>query len=246
MNAFIFAAGLGTRMQPLTLETPKALVSINGITLLEIAIRRLKWFGYTHIVVNVHYMASQIIDFLAQNNNFGINISISDESDLLLDTGGGLVKAASLLSGNAPVLACNVDILCNLDLHQFRQFHLSHRQKPLATVAIQARNSSRQLLFNRNLQLCGWQNTLTQQVRMARPCNKPKVFAFSGIQLIDPKILQLCPLKGVFSVIDLYLMLAAKHPISGYLHNNSKWIDVGKPEMIPLAAKLLADVLPDI
>lgn len=246
MNAFIFAAGLGTRMQPLTLNTPKALIPVNGIPLLEIAIRRLKWFGYTHFVVNVHYMANQIIDFLAQNHNFGTHISISNESDLLLDTGGGLVKAVPLLSGNMPILACNVDILCNLDLNHFRQFHLSHRQKPLVTLAIQTRNSSRQLLFNRNRQLCGWQNTQTHQVRMARPCKDPNPYAFSGIQLIDPKIFQLCTLSGVFSVIDLYLQIAKKYPIIGYLHNESKWLDVGKPEMIPLAATLLSEVLPDV
>jgi len=240
----IFAAGLGTRMQPLTLHKPKALVEVAGIPLLEIAIRRLKWFGYTHIVVNVHYLPEQILDFLARNQNFGVQIIVSDERDLLLDTGGGLLKAAPHLAGNEPVLVCNADVLCTLNLHHFRQFHLQHQQQPLATLAVQRRTSGRYLLFNRRGQLCGWENTASGQKRMARPCRQPQQLAFCGIQLIQPQILELCTLKGVFSVIDLYLQIAGKHPIQAYLLTRDQWLDVGKPDVLPAAAALLPRVLP--
>jgi len=240
----IFAAGLGTRMQPLTLQKPKALIEVAGIPLLEIAIRRLKWFGYTHIVVNVHYLPDQILQFLAQNHNFGVQIIISDERDLLLDTGGGLLKAAPLLTGKEPVLVCNSDVLCTLNLHHFRQFHLQHKQQPLATLAVQRRTSGRYLLFNRRGQLCGWENIASGQKRMARSCNRPQQLAFCGIQLIQPKILELCTLKGVFSVIDLYLQVARQHPVQSYLLNNNEWLDVGKPDALPAAAALLPKVLP--
>lgn len=242
----IFAAGLGTRMQPLTLQTPKAMVEVAGIPLLEIAIRRLIWFGYTHIVVNVHYLSGQIVDFLTRNQNFGIQISVSDESALLLDTGGGLLKAAPLLQGKEPVLVCNSDVLTNLNLHRFRQFHLQHKSKPVATLAVQQRKSGRYLLFNRQNRLCGWENTVSGQKRMVKSCKSPKQMAFSGIQLIEPRIFELCTLRGVFSVIDLYLELAATCPVIGYQHNHSQWLDVGKPDALPAATALLPMILPDI
>lgn len=241
----IFAAGLGTRMQPHTLYKPKALVEVAGIPLLEIAIRRLKWFGYTHIIINVHYLSGQIFDFLARNHNFGVQITISDESDLLLDTGGGLLKAAPYLAGNEPVLVCNSDVLCTLNLHHFRQFHLHHKQQPLATLAVQRRTSGRYLLFNRRGQLCGWEHIASGQKRMARPCSRPQQLAFCGIQLIQPKILELCTLNGVFSVIDLYLQLASKHPVQAFLLTRDEWLDVGKPDALPAAAALLPKVLPN-
>lgn len=244
MKAMILAAGKGTRLQPLTHSCPKALVEINGKPLLEIVIRQLIASGCSHIVVNVHHFAEQIIAFLAANHNFGISIDISDERELLRDTGGAIAHAAPLLQGTADILVCNVDIMTNLD----HQAMFAHHQKSraLATLAIQPRPSSRCLLFDENLWLCGWQNTQTGETKTAFVASQPSVWAFSGIHIISPQLLSLLPTQPVFSIIDAYLALAhqRQHQIQGYPHTADWLIDVGKPESLAKAADYLSHELP--
>ena len=239
MKAMIFAAGLGTRMRPLTEHIPKALIPIGGKPLLEIVIQQLIGFGYDEIVVNVHYHAQQIIDFLALKDNFGITIHISDESETLLDTGGGLLKAAKFLSGDHPFLVCNVDVLSDIDLAGLRQAHSLHPQNPLATLAVRQRSSERYLLFDEENLLCGWQNIRTGETRMVKDSPNIQQWAFSGIQIIDPKLLDLITQKGVFSLIEVYLQLAKHYPIAAYDHTTGHWIDVGRPQAIGKAEEIL-------
>lgn len=253
MKAMIFAAGLGTRLRPLTDHKPKALIEVAGRPLLEWNIRRLISFGYTDIVVNVHYLAEQIEDFIAQNNNFGINIIISDERARLLDTGGGLRKASWFLAAptREPILVFNADILTYLDLSAMRRCF--EQQKHIgALLAVRERAASRRLLFLENsvgdgtAQLCSWENTQTGQVKQVfdvLPTTGATVRAgaFSGVQFIAADVLLQIQLEGVFSIIDLYLNLAQRVPIVPYWHSNDIWADIGKPEQIALANDLLAN-----
>lgn len=237
----IFAAGLGTRLRPLTNDRPKALVEVNGKPLLEIVILQLKRYGFRDIIVNVHYFAKQIIRFLEAKNNFGINIQISDESDLLLETGGGLQKAKPFLcSNNEPFLVHNVDILSDINLAALYQNHLE--SKPLATLVVRNRKTSRYLLFDEANRLCGWQNTKTGEVRMMRemlPSLQAKALAFSGIHVISPQIFEYMPAdESVFSIIETYLQAAKKKTLLAYPSDDSNWLDVGKPESLAQAAKL--------
>ena len=232
MRAFILAAGLGTRLKPLTNSVPKALVKINDKTLLEILIDKLILSGFNKIIINVHHFANQVIDFINQNN-FSAEIVISDESDKLLDTGGGLKKAAWFFDDGKPFLVHNVDILSNIDLKKMYNFHLQNNT--LAALAIRKRKSTRYLLFTDDNNLCGWMNEKTgEQIKTENDncCNK---FAFSGIHVIDPKIFSLMPEDDVFSIIKLYLSLISKHKLRGYVDNESFWMDVGKTENLKIA-----------
>lgn len=240
MKAMIFAAGLGTRLKPYTLDRPKALVAINGTTMLELCIRRLLFFGFRDIVVNVHHYADQVISFLEKNQNFGANILISDETELLLDTGGGLKKAASLLTGTDPILLHNVDILSTLDLAALYRAQL--HSNALATLAVRHRKTSRYLLFDADKQLSGWKNVNTGDTISVRTSTLTDEFAFSGIQVVDPKIFDHFPSGEVFSVIDLYLGIAGKYPIKAFVHDNTRWLDAGKPEKLQEAAELLSEI----
>ena len=189
MKAMIFAAGMGTRLKPMTDNTPKALIPINGRPMLEHVILKLKDAGFHQIVINVHHLGDQIIDFLATNNNFGVQIHISDERDYLLDTGGGIKKAAKFLQGNEPFLVHNVDIMSNVDLKKLYDCHLE--TNPVATLLVSKRNTSRYLLFNKESRLCGWRNHETGEVKSYYPDFDPKQYneyAFSGIHVISPKI----------------------------------------------------------
>ncbi len=240
MKAMIFAAGLGTRLQPYTLDRPKALVAINGIPMLELCIRRLLFFGIRDIVVNVHHHAEQIQQFLYDKQYFHANILVSAESDLLLDTGGGLKQAAPLLGKEHPVLLHNVDILSNLNLNRLYQAHL--QSDALATLATQHRKTSRYLLFDQHHQLCGWKNDKTGEVRNVRTATHTEALAFSGIQVVSPRIFDYFPEERVFSMIDLYLKVAAEQKISAYLHDDTSWLDAGKPEKLPAAAAVLSEI----
>lgn len=235
----IFAAGLGTRMRPLTDHLPKALIPILGRPLLGIVIQRLISFGYNEIVVNVHYRAPMIVEYLKSQNNFGIKIHISDESEMLLDTGGGLLKAAPLLVGKEPILVCNVDILSDIDFTEIRQAHSLNSKKPIATLAVRIRPSERFFLFNEENLLCGWQNSKTGQIRHANPCFRAVPFAFSGIQLIEPVFFEKIAFTGKFSLVDAYLELSKKFPVAMFDHSHTHWVDVGKPESIKEAEKIL-------
>lgn len=231
MKAMIFAAGLGTRMRPLTDHLPKALVQVNGIPLLEIVIRHLMAYGFCEIIINVHYKAEQIVDFLKQKNNFGIHIQISDESDLLLETGGGLQKAAPFFDDGAPFLVCNCDILSNINLDALLQAH--HQGESIATVAVRNRSTARYLLFDDNMSLCGWQNIKTDELRMSKTRQYTSPYAFSSFQILTADFLRLLPkVLTKYSIIDVYLEAAKQHNILGYIHNNDTWADIGTSKHI--------------
>ncbi len=238
MKAMIFAAGLGTRLRPLTDNRPKALVQVGGIPLLEIAIRRLRKYGFREVVINVHHHADQIIQFLREHGYFGLNIHISDERDLLLNTGGGLKKAADFLS-DAPFLVMNADVLTNMDFSRLVKDHSS--SGALATLAVRNRESSRHLLFDQDRQLVGWRHNRTGELRMSRelPDDAYQGFAFSGIQIVDPQLFHYFPDEDVFSTIDLYLAAAKKEAILAYGHDADIWIDVGKLPAVQEAEGLL-------
>ena len=233
----IFAAGLGTRLHPLTIAKPKALVEIAGKTLLQLAIERVSAEGYKDIAINIHHLGNQIIDFLKRNNNFGLNITISDEQDHLLDTGGGILKVASLLSNAGPFLVYNVDVLSNIDLEALRNFHIE--KGGLATLTVRDRKTARYLVFNEDMMLSGWKNINSGEEKIIRNSTTQKLFAFSGIQLIDPSIFSMITESGTFSLISLYLRLAKTQSIFGYSDTSSLWMDLGKPEQLKEAEKYL-------
>jgi len=231
MKAIILAAGLGTRLKPLTDNKPKALVEIKGKTLLEIAISKLKKEGFTDIIINVHHFANKIIDFLKKNNNFNINISISDETKMLLDTGGGIYHAKWFFENEKVFLVYNVDIISDVNLKELYDIHI--QTNAIATLAVKNRETSRQLLFDTENNLCKWKNIITGEEKIARKTNsKLKPFAFSGIHVLSTKIFDLIEEKGCFSIIDVYLRLAKDYDIKSYNHNNTSWSDMGKYEYV--------------
>jgi NDP-sugar pyrophosphorylase family protein len=233
----IFAAGLGTRLRPLTIDKPKALIELAGKTLLQMAIEKVSSAGYQDIVINIHHLGEQIIKFLELNKNFGLNISISDEREQLLDTGGGIKKAAYLLSGSEPFLVYNVDVLSNIDLQALRLYHES--RGGVATLAVRERKASRYLVFDENMALTGWKNIVTGEEKISRNSIQQKIYAFSGIQIIDPSVFSLIFESGSFSLISLYLRLAQTQSIFGYIDNSSHWMDLGKPDQLKEAEKYL-------
>jgi NDP-sugar pyrophosphorylase family protein len=237
MKAMIFAAGLGTRLYPLTKNIPKALVKIAGKTLLQRAIEKVSQSGFDEIVINVHHFGEQVINFLELNHNFGLNIQISDEREQLLDTGGAILKAAPLLQGPSPFLVYNVDVLSNLDLCGFYKAHI--KNEGLATLCVRNRETSRYLSFDKAMMLTGWRNISTGEEIIARNSTFTQLFAFSGIQIMNPKILDLITEKGKFSLIPLYLRLAADHKIFGFEDTSSLWMDLGKPGQIEIAEKMI-------
>ncbi len=239
MRAMIFAAGLGTRLQSLTADKPKALIEISGKPLLEHAVGYLKSFGVDEVVVNVHHFADQIIDFLNRKKNLGITVKISDERDCLLETGGGLKKAAPLFPGNEPVILYNVDVFSNLDLTRLFSYH--QQQKALATLVVRKRQSSRYLLFDRQNQLTGWKNIKTNEIKVSRPgaVNDSEMFPFSGIHIINPEIFRMISEEGKFSVIDLYLRLAQTHTIKAFIDDSEIWFDLGKRNQLKEAEKII-------
>jgi NDP-sugar pyrophosphorylase family protein len=237
MRAMIFAAGLGTRLFPLTLDRPKALVKIAGKTLLEMAIEKVSQAGYHELVINVHHFADQIIQFLSQNNNFGLNITVSDERGQLLDTGGGILKAAPFLKGEDPFLVYNVDVLSNIDLQLLKKYHA--QTGGLATLVVRDRSTARYLVFDDQMQLSGWRNIKTGDEIVSRNMQNCCLLAFSGIQLIEPAIFKLITETETFPLIPLYLRLAKEHRIMGYKDPSSLWMDLGKPSQIKEAEKYI-------
>ena len=243
MRAMIFAAGLGSRLKPLTNTMPKALVPVAGRPILEHVIVKLKASGFTEIVINIHHFGGQILDFLKANDNFGLTIHISDECDLLLDAGGGVKKARSFFeNSDEPFLVHNVDILSDIDLKELYEFHLQNGG--VSTLLASRRKTSRYLLFDVEKKLCGWINKDTGQV-------KPEGFhydeslyqeyAFSGIHVLSPTIFQWMDTprwEGKFSIMDFYL---ASQQINffGYLVENLQLIDIGKPETLAKAEEFV-------
>ena len=235
MKAMILAAGLGTRLKPLTDSRPKVLLEAGPYTLLEFAIRKLKAAGFNEIIINVHHFAPMVVDYLRKNANFDCQITISDESESLLDTGGALAKASWFFDDHQPFLVYNADIVSDMDLGEFYRSHLVGRS--LATLSVRSRKTSRYLLFDNNMRLCGWENIATHEKRMAIPTANTQAFAFSGIHAISPQLLPLLD-KGRFSIIDTYLRLAAEHPIAGRVDNSLLWADAGKPESLGMAGEI--------
>lgn len=229
MKAMILAAGKGTRLLPLTLKKPKALIEINGVSLLEICLRKLADEGFKEIVINVHHLGCQIIDFLKIKQNFGLDITISDESDELLDSGGGILKALPLL-GNEPFLIYNVDVISNISINKFCKTY--NESSTSAILAVRNRNSSRRLLADDELRLRGWRNEKTLEIKIQKGFEiiKLQPWAFSGIHIIDPSLFKKSNFKGRFSIIDLYLEAAAENRVILYPHDNDYWFDLGKIE----------------
>jgi len=234
----ILAAGRGTRLKSLTENTPKALVKAGAMSLLERLIMKMKTQGVSRIVINVHHYADQIIEFLKQKNNFGIPINISDERGLLLETGGGILKAAPFFRGDEPFIVHNVDILSDLDLKNIYQEHVN--SGALATLAVKKRDTSRYLLFDKTMLMKGWENRSTgERILPAGDAGSLLPYAFSGIHVISPGIFPLITETGVFSIIDTYLRLCKEEQIKGYRHEEGLWIDAGKPEGLEMANMLL-------
>jgi NDP-sugar pyrophosphorylase family protein len=225
----IFAAGLGTRLYPLTANKPKALVKYQGKTLLEHAITKVMEAGIQHIVVNVHHFGEQIIDFINQNH-FNAKIDISDEREKLLDTAGGLKHAEHFFTNCEHILLYNVDVISDIDLKRFAVCGLRCAVN-IATLAVRNRETNRYFLFEEpDLRLCGWENIKTNEKMICYEVEKPISLAFSGIHIVDKKILDFIPKNEKISFTPLYLELAKEHNIQGYLHDEDFWKDLGTVE----------------
>jgi mannose-1-phosphate guanylyltransferase len=240
MKAMILAAGLGTRLRPLTDDRPKALVEIAGRTLLEITLTRLRGFGVREVIVNVHHFADMVVDYLKRNNHFGMRIEVSRE-EVLLDTGGGLKKAAWFFLENPsrraePFLLHNVDVVSAIDLRRMVQFHDEHAA--LATLAVQERETSRYLLFDKQLRLCG-RRARDEQKADSVPSSQPvEALAFTGIHVISPRLLTMMAEEGVFPIIPSYLRLAALgEKVLAFRADQYYWRDLGKPENVAQTAQ---------
>ncbi len=240
MKAMVFAAGLGTRLRPLTDDRPKALVELGGRTLLEITLARLRTFGISEVVVNAHHFADQLADYLAACSNFGMHIQISRE-DVLLDTGGGLKKAAPLLL-SAPgvaeelILIHNVDVISTIDLSRMEQSHQANHA--LATLAVQDRQTSRYLIFDEKGQLCGRRLGREATAEIVRPSRHAKSLAFAGIHIVSPRLLAKLTEEGAFSIINSYLRLAGMgKTIRAFRADEYYWRDVGRREDLEQAER---------
>lgn len=252
----IFAAGFGTRLKPLTDTCPKALVKVGGKPMLQHTIEHLIKHGFDEIIINIHYLGNQIKEFLQRHNNFGIHIEISDETDLILETGGGLLKAKQFFEDSNPFLVCNADVFTNINLTEFYNFH--RRNNSIATLAVRNRKSSRVLLFDNKNRLCGWQNFKNEEVKFPSVffdstahyfdaqneifqdaqydnIKQAKQFAFSGYQIISPEIFNYQTRSGIFSMIEWYIDICAQQTIMAFEHNDDIWIDIGSPEQLQKA-----------
>jgi NDP-sugar pyrophosphorylase family protein len=242
MKAFIFAAGLGTRLRPLTDTMPKALVSVGGRPLLEHAVLKLKESGVGEIMINVHHFSEQIIDFVRSRQSFGVRISFSDETAMLLDTGGGVRKAGAFFAGGEPFFAYNVDMLTDVDLRAMYDFHLQ-TAGALSTLFVSRREASRYLLFDGDGRLRAWTDGKTGEVKPASErANAPAYqrLAFNGIHVISPEIFsRMSGWPERFSIIDFYLSVAAGAHIGAFIADGSRTIDAGKPEALERAVGLV-------
>lgn len=236
MKAMIFSAGLGTRFKPWTDAHPKALAIVNGKSLLQRNIEYLQQYGIKDVIVNVHHFAEQVIEAIKKNKGWGSNIALSDERNELLETGGGLLKAKDFFSGAEPFVTINVDILTDLNLHKLIAFH--QQQRSLISFGITNRKTSRYLLFDEISRLCGWRNIKTNEEKISIQKSNLVQKAYSCVVVFQPEIFSLMSFTGKFSLIDVYLSLAAEHPIMGYDHSRDKLVDVGKPESISIAESL--------
>ncbi|QEC68540.1 nucleotidyltransferase family protein [Panacibacter ginsenosidivorans] len=238
MKGMILAAGLGTRLKPWTDKHPKALAIVNSKSLLQRNVEYLQQNNIYDVIVNVHHFADQIINAIEENKGWGSNIIISDETDVVLETGGGLKKAGPYLKDSKSFVLINCDILTDLDLSKLTNYH--NQQDSLATLAVTNRKTSRYFLFNDNGELCGWRNTTTGEERISKSADSYYQKAFSGIHVLSNRIFDVMQQQGKFSMVDVYLSLAATETIKCFDHSESKFIDVGKPESILKAEELFA------
>lgn len=238
MKALLFAAGLGTRLRPLTDDRPKALVAVNGQPLLGHALAYLQAQGVREVVVNIHHFGALVLEYLDQHAPDGLRVRISDERAQVLETGGGLLQAAPLLQGDEPIVLYNVDVLTNLSLSRLLERHRA--TGALATLAVRRRASSRYLLFDDNGRLSGWRHEGTGEERLVRAAGAYRPFAFSGVHIVAPRLLERIPQRGVFSIIESYLSLAESEPIYAYPHDADYWFDVGSPTKLEAAETFLA------
>ena len=256
MKAMIFAAGLGTRLRPLTLEIPKALVEINGVTLLEINIRRLiKLFGVTEIIVNTHHFSEKIEQFLNEKNNFGIRIETSREIEKPLETGGGLKKAAWFFDDGKPFFICNADILSTIDLNEMLVAHT--KSEAVVTYAVQNRDTTRYMLHDQTMRMCGWMNVKEKKVifnaHRSLVSDRIKIesathhqlltadmYSFSCFHVVNPEIFSTFPPENYFTIIDWYLRICNEHKIMGYNHSGDAWCDIGTPATLEAAKDIAA------
>jgi NDP-sugar pyrophosphorylase family protein len=236
MKAMILAAGLGTRLKPFTDKHPKALAIVNGKTILQRNIEYLAQFEIKDVIVNVHHFAGQITDLIEKNKGFGSQITFSDETNEVLETGGGIKKASWFFGDGEPFVVMNVDVLTDLDLSKMIGFHT--KQNPLATLAVTSRATSRYFLFDELNHLSGWINKTTGEKKISRQANNYYEKAFSGIHIISPRIFGLIESTGRFSIVDEYLKLSKSHTITAFDHSDTKFIDVGKPESVLKAAEM--------
>lgn len=249
MQAMIFAAGMGTRLKPLTDTMPKALVTVGGQPLIRRVIARLKEAGATRIVVNVHHFANQIVSYLHDNDNFGTDIRISDETAQLLETGGGIKKAAPLFKADEPILIHNVDILSNVDLAELYTFAAVEEEgkaKADAVVLVSNRVTKRYLLFDDDMNLVGWTNVETGEVKSPYPhldVAKCQRFAFAGIHVVSPRLFKLMDtFPDKFGIIDFYLSICATHHVRGYVKTDLKLMDIGKLDTLRQAEAFLSEL----
>ncbi len=232
----ILAAGLGTRLKPFTNKHPKALALVNGKSLLQRNIEYLQNFGIKEVIVNVHHFPDQIISSIKTNKGFGSEVTTSNETQEVLETGGGLKKASCFFKGTQPFILMNVDVLTDMDMSLMIKQHIT--QKPLATLAVTSRVTSRYFLFDELENLCGWKNETTGEQKMSKEVPVSTQKAFSGIHIISPEIFSLMKHEGKFSLVDVYLELSKTHTITAFDHSTSKFVDVGKPESIAIAEEI--------
>jgi NDP-sugar pyrophosphorylase family protein len=236
MKAMIFAAGLGTRFKPWTDTNPKALAIINGKSLLQRNIEYLQKYGITDVVVNVHHFPDKIIDTILANDGWGSTITISDERNKVLETGGGLLNARQYLQNNEPFITLNADILTDFPIDELIDFH--QQKKALISFGVSNRKTSRNFLFDKNNQLCGWENNTTGEQRISIQNRTLHQLAYSCVAIFEPTVFDKIQQSGKFSLTETYLSLAEENLIVGFEHNNNRWIDVGKPESVEVAEKL--------
>jgi NDP-sugar pyrophosphorylase family protein len=240
VKAMILAAGLGTRLRPLTNDRPKALVEVGGRTMLEITLSRLRAFGIRDVIINVHYFADMIVEYVKKNDNFGMHIEVSRE-DVLLDTGGGLKKAADFFlkdqrDRETPFVLHNVDVISTIDLSRMAEFH--RENQALATLAVQDRETSRYLLFDERHRLCGRRAGRDQKDEVVGSSRPAEALAFSGIHIISPRLFELMLESGIFSIVTAYLRLAARgEKILAFRADDYYWRDLGRPDDVVQAAQ---------
>lgn len=233
----LFAAGLGTRLKPLTNEKPKALIEVNGMTMLYLALRKLENAGISKTVVNVHHFSDLVKKEIRRYQSDQMQVVVSDESDQLLDTGGGLLKARPLFDLESPVLLYNVDIVTTASLKNFIEFHHSH--KGIVSLMVKQRPTSRHLLFNEDMELAGWENLNTGEKIITKETSTLRAFGFQGIHIVEPRIFDLITESGKFPIMELYLRLARTHTFMGYQSQNDLWFDIGTTQKLETTRKTI-------